>query len=1190
MKRIVAGLFCALVIQGCGVGVKPPRNPHESAPATTNDRNVVKEKAFHGLDLDGLRAASLEHAEALAAVILNQDNLSNTEFKGDLRAIQSLEILTQQLAALHKSSPDDPRLLKLLEIFRARILEGCRGPSMTGCRNVNFMTRDSGVASVLKILALQTNDPEAYFQLLGLCYEAQGYVTDKELENMVYTRMLDYLRVFVTVNKSVGSMTLTSKAVSDERKNEFRFYTTFIASVLSTSKDVQLTIEQALELVKWSATGQLETVAGRQLAHKIDEMVAAQLQQPDIWNEFTKVFEKEEAAETLSYTNSLARLDTHDPDLLKQLGVAVYDVKAAQDSHSRELAAMMFLSRVFNLRPVAPEKYLWKFSGLSDERALEIIESFVRVTLVDRTIVTHKRMAEGFKEIVARGRVNQELLDDTMRFATENLTPMWRDYVSRIQKIEEFFNEQIERPHQAESGTDLGLKIQHVRNMFEELNPNIKIMATYPNLFMLGYYAAKMNLRMIVEGMGGVRFEINKDLVMHDLMEGSMPPLFQFTAFRASEGKRNEEKLDQVQVLWALHYAMAMDIPGIYGIKADDFLSTFVSAYKARSDKRLRDMIKRQDDLLREGTDLPRLLEYCQSAENSVRRIPINLQLAQLRGAVVMGEVGEKSLTPLLTASSMFSYEHKAIQLAFDESIETIRSDVDPQLRRLYLIKAAMQEAKSTDPKQLETIDVLIDETIELRNRVVESTRSLIDGLPDCMLKMHDFEETRRRELLNMEIAHLKYVQIALQTVSGRVNEAEGLQLLKDGGGFFKDLDTSLPAEKALNQLFEKATHFEFAFNQIKDYREDYHAKAGFRRRGSGQLYYSLRREDMLVRVALNMMNGFDGAVISGRFDDLRIVWPNSLKEFITVLGNPISGKSYEAHFGALPGDAILRTGLIVFRDSFSWLTDRSDSIKYYRAMLRMRTAMMKFDYIRDLKGEDGEAREIRFKAQTEDLLNLTVRMLNQLSLRAGDPDLLGLFDAPAFYNIAGANSGNYIFGPQALFVKSSTTGELLGLADEGFLYVTSVRLGFTPYFRHLRDLDSSIWEYVPPEGNRGTVVSSEQLITRTNYIDRSRSYYKSLRDQDRLLLFSMPEDIKKQINDFQFYMIHADLKMSEDFVKNAEEWQKNNPLPMTQFSLRMPSVQMPLLSSTLLGNYRMQIIDFHNETDHVFEIKSVQQ
>ncbi|MGE0525775.1 MAG: hypothetical protein AB7P49_01850, partial [Bdellovibrionales bacterium] len=629
MGRISGFILMLLFLSACHVGKKDPRVRHEG-PARANgglgDRSSNTPvgtisgtsqtsgtpRATGGGDDDtGQKLERLyslaqkpgnedapEIFNSLASILLDPTHLSDPQFRAHPRARWALSHFNSQLIRAVKARGLTPELKKTLALYRDRILRGCAPGKLTGCLNLDFFDRGSQTGSVLKLLARESPTVTEQFTLLFAAYEVLNRRADPELHTMVQERALDLLKVYVHSQSSSEGVRLQLRTLTSEQKQDFAAFTRFLANVLQTGDRRALKIDtRTVELFRWLASNQLSNVAGPNLAAVLSNMISDQLTHPLLWKEFVRHFSLEQKSQDLSYTNALKRIRKTNPSLLKRFHVKPIDIENLISTKSRDLAAILFYARIFDLRPQAQQKNLWQIAQINDLKALEYLESMLKVTFLDRILFTNGEMANFFlREYQHDGSNSSELLEDAQRFADQNLTPVWKDYLSRVNLLEKFFAEELEiRAKAQNNNTALVSGARQLRRLFTVFNPSIKYLVTYPNMIMLGYYASKLRLKTESETIFQSTLEINKDLILHNLMEGHLMPMFIFTSYPPDAAAQTTAPIDSVQMLWSLYFAIVTDLPRLYGISAKDFLNVFFKGYKERSDQRMLNLIRHQE-------------------------------------------------------------------------------------------------------------------------------------------------------------------------------------------------------------------------------------------------------------------------------------------------------------------------------------------------------------------------------------------------------------------------------------------------------------------------------------------------------------------------------------------------------------------------------------------------------------------
>ena len=1187
MKRSLLWILGALLLQACQVDKKDPRQRHVAPPAAQADHSVQgQSKTYHGLELEALYKRSQGAASdveriamirQIGGIMFSPRNLVSPDFKAERRTKWALSFMNAQIMALRDRRP----VADILTTYRPRLFEGCEGDGLDKCRHLEFFKQDPQTSAILKILAVGESTVTLYYRDLKLAYDLKNGTADAELNSLLSARLLDWLKLHVDAIQDGDYTRLTLKDLAPERKKKFVEFNTFLAMVIRDAN--ASTGPQAAELFRWLSSDRLAQMIGQELTEAILRQISTRFEDPEVWAEFLRVFAREERDQDTSYSQALKRLRKY-PGVLKNLGVDIYDLEAEMNAKSKKLAGMLYLSRLYDLRSPSREKYLLRISGLEPMDFLKMMDAFVRVTLVDRAMRTHEKMAGFYKKYEHDGRARQELLGETVRFANQNLTSDWRDYVNRIQQIENVFQDDYGRPLGGETNTPLGQRVRDVKNLFLQLNPTIKYMVTYPNQTMMAYYAAKLNLEMKIAQPGGKTFQITRNVIAHELMEGGFPPLMQFTAFRANESDRDRESIDSVQVMWSLYYTMTMNVPSAYGVSMKDFLSTFFANYKIRTDEQIRETIEQHRAMFVKNSDIDNLLGLCRKLQPPYSPEPHALEIAQLDRVVFRGSIGSEAIAPLRTAVLRTNLSGKALRLAIDESLEILRSDIDPKLRRLAMLRNTLAQLPNPDQAALGEIDRQMAESVDLRDTVLASSRRLITELPDCMLKMQTAEDTRRMELHQMEIGYLRRVRQALEAWGAG---PAALAALKNSDAFFSDLNLDVTPAQALNSLFADKTGLAAAFARTKEYRSDYLQNAGFRLNGSGRPQFIYRKLDVLMPVAGFMTQGFEGRKMPTFNDRLTINYPVSMRTIVD------SDKSLTRPATLFNNDEaqFIRDAMVHFGGWTTWFRQDAISVHVMRTLLRQLVALLKLDFLGGINPEPLLQRRQQFQAQMQSLLDLNFEMLSLYNLDAAKKALLSLYPARSFFNLTGTGSRT-AEGPTYLYTYT-TNGDNnpSAFADDIFGDLTSIQLGGSIQFRNLRPYEENQFTGKHAGGGRSDREDKKteaDLIVRPNAYEKSAKYFLSLRDHKDLVVFPIHEGVRRQIEDYHTAIINSDAQMYQLFLESLNVWAAKNPPLVVQFGLDRAPVRIGMITPSLVRAYEAQMNQWHKERAGYFRLSNM--
>lgn len=1179
---------------------------HESGPQerpaggvrALDDEANADTKTYFGLDLNALYRASRAKTsdrvgsivKPLAALLLDQKMLADPAFKFHHQTKWALRFFNSELlTAVREGATVDA----ILKAYANRVLAGCDSVSLEGCRNLAFFSRDQqGTSSVLKVLALRAQDVREYYLLIKLAHETQNESPDAELSEMTYKRMIELVKTYVDVRQNGDYVYLKTRAgLSAAEKRDFGMWTSFLGGKMLTSPSKSSDGAQTAQFFQWLSSSDMVKIFGSSFCASITRMLAKQLSSPEVWAEFIKVFNRDQRDFELSYTNTLKRVTAHDPTLLTRLGVKPFDMEAAVQAKSPILAEMLLLNRLLQLRPASAEMYLHGFSGATAEQSVDMIDSIVRVSLVDRMLRTHKMMAKVYRDSLANGRADSDLIYDVIRLSDERLSAGWSDYVSRIEQIQFFFNEQIRDRYASERGTALAAKLARVNNLLNNFNPTIQYMVTYPNMLMLGYYAAKVNLSMVFKTFFGSTVQINKNLTLHELFDAKMPPMFLFTKFKPGESDRERLPIDSVQMMWALNFAVAADLPKLYGIPAENFISTLFNTYNQWTNDAMRKVSERHRQALQPDGIVSRINEQCAALDRpQVPLFETVVKLNRFQGGVFKGTLSSTSFDSTMNSAFSLVTINADRSGSLVEAIETLRTDVDPRLRRMMLVRTAFASAANPDQAALRSLDRQMSDVLGRRQLVLDTTRKILATVPPCLIRFRQTEDQRRLEFAAMEFEFLRQTALAYRTVRAAKSDANAFDQLARLPEF-KNIDRALPIAAALNQLFATKLRFDqTVFIKTLGYRDDYFANAGFQRTREGRIVFNYRVQELYLRMAAYATGGFEGLSVSVKSDAMEISYPVNLREMRNH--TPAPG-AREMQIASADEERFRVTAMDMFKTTLNkWYESHTATTTFFQSVLMLKTILFKYDMLGELDlkqtvectGRCAEEREADMRARLHEIFDFNLLALNTLNLKRAELPLLNSFQANSFYNVTRSDyqEGE---GPRVLFIQQNLNGTYNGFADEVLSYMTSVMLGKQPSFLGVRKWAEEDWYRISNdnEGMRG-VISSEELAKRYDYMVKAREYFHTLQSRGELLSFDLDPGIEKQIEVFHTMRIDADVKSVKMFSRELLNWGATHPLPPAFFTLRVGEVEIPLISQSLLSTYDMIMKKFHDETEHVFD------
>lgn len=1141
-------------VLGCTVGKKDVRTPHESKVQSQGDKSDSESNhpAAHLID---------------EAQILNLENLNNPEFRAERNLIASLGKMNTDLIESYKRYPGSENIRQRLDKYRRALLANCQSETLKSCKNLEVFKNDSQSVSIVKILAKNTSDLDQFYLLIQLGYELQNGHDDLELANLTVSRLIEWLTRDFSGRHGLS------------QSHRSRMLTLF-ANVFQSHPSIKIDSRNLTQVFDWIASGQIESRTTVELNSFLGSQIAREITSDHLWSRFIQLIERE-SNNSNSYRSMVERISKQDPDAFKSFDVELIDIAQLIKDRSTNLAYLMYLERIANLRPSSRELFWIRFVPPQPEFALKMIRSYLRVSLIDRMQYTHRAMAKFFNDFMVNGDASAGLLSEAVKYSSNRLTPSWNDYHGQIRAIETQFLDLFEKKYITEA-SPLGDLAREIRKTFDQFNPAVSYMVTYPNMLMLGYFAAKANLTYTISTRFGTKIEINKNLIVHEFLEGRAPPLFLYTAYQGSEASRNRESVNSVEILWALYYLFKAKVPQVYGVTEEEFLKVFFATYKDRIDSQLRKLNDRFTLLMKPGNGISTLMRYCSTGRLGKKLLDSTVSVQTLPYHTFLGDFDRTTPPPMNSGLLIYHLiEGEEQKNSLDEAIEVLRSEVRPALDRLRMIQKLLPEsAKSA----LAEANRQLEESENLRSLTLTNIRILIDDLPQCMMDLRDIEMERQKHLVLMEKAFLEKIELVLKISAGldaRNNPESIVRALGAADSFFGSLDPTDSLSSSLNRLFAEKSHMHRAFQIIRDYERSYYNDAGFKIDSFGRLRFVYRHMDRVVRLLHFTKYGFNSQNIPTSFDNIRLVYPETLRALQDATKSSSSSFGHQIDLTYNPKLSAARTGLMDFISKFNWINKNGGPIKTMRSFLKSRAALIKYDWLSD------QMSPTERKSQLISALELNRRFFDDFNLLQEDEDFLADFSTHSYIDIKNAGHSTGSLGPELLFWDNDPNGTVNGFGDELFIYLSSKLLGYPPRFRELRVASENSWG--PPPGEQEAklkqahLIKSETLIQRADPFELAEHIYDILFKQNEVLVFPVDEASKSAIEEMHSRLVRTDLQIAESFVQTTREWLSENPLPLTRYSLRVGPQKTPDFNETMLGVYRAQIREFNIKTRSVF-------
>jgi hypothetical protein len=1086
-----------------------------------------------------------------------------------------------------------------LRSYRELLEDGCRPGTVEFCRNLEIFKLDSSSGMVMKRLARSSENVRDYYRYLRFAVELSERVADPELESMFVNRSTELFRTFTR-----------ARGQNEELRIHVDFITTTILNGRANLRIDDRVLGEILELV---VEGRLSQQLGSGIQSAFLRIVAQNLKSPTLWPKFLEMlttWESQTFAATASlqlpetYTAAISEIRQNSP---LNFSVFSIDDQAPLNKYSEkdDLIYYYIVTRLFNYASIDSMLPFWASTAKNPSRFLDIMENYLRVFLAHSSMRTNQRLSTYYARIRTEGANQSEFLTRALRTSREELTPLWKEYFKRVGRLTSFFEREIELPNRSSRDAEIVRVVERGRTFRDELGQNVKYTVTYPNLLIFAYYAKRFDYHEHFEAMfirGGITLDAN--LIIQELMDGRMPPIFEFT-----DDERKENPISRFELKYAIYYAIRMNLMQLYQIDPADWFREFSEGYLAST----KAVLDRWAILFNQQVSSGSLRDFsnaCKALRGEAPRIENTVSVESILRRTLLGGLSEdSSVPPMKSVMQMIHGHHSDRRLDLNEGIEVVRSDLNRRLRNLKLMRSFFNQPDLAERSTIiARIDSILKPTIDQRDYVISVTNEIDSLAKNCFIEFSKREDQRKFQLFEMEREHLSYVHLALDAL-GTMGNGQ-IRALREANPshaiwstpFFSQLDPQKDLLNSANEIIALRSGVHQAAGRIRGYADDYALSGGIQRGNGGTFFYSFRQNDLALRLMHFLANGFGDKRVDSSFENIRLAYPETIRELRNQLGGFGSAPKQESIYAVISNSRSHADKLRMFREASlsafqefthngRWFFDKISQTLFARQWLRTAVSLHKTKFSMETDSEKlasctGNCQELRRQEMQSDsrkLLDLVNDMLKNFNLNGQINDSLVLED----FGLQ-SRFGDFVKGPSYLFFDESNADyAYYGFADDAFNFLVSYDLGFNPEFRELRGntADSFFMERVAETLSSGGGITQSQIKTRTNiFRDAQDAYRSTLRNQKESLLFPIDEKSLAEINASFMSEVETDIQLAHSFLVAVEsEMPKINPQPMQFHRLATPFNHDYWISNGLRGSYLEQIRRFGALTNDIF-------
>lgn len=1187
--------------------------------------------------------------EYLNAEVLKKSGLADhPRFKWGLRLFnRALIELIDQEKTFDTESGQVPRASHAyLQRYENILQQGCDSNTWKNCLFHRIFSQDINSSKITKEIAQTKTNVREYFAWLQLTSEFQnisysGHNPDSELYQLILTRSKELLESYIKLEElENGELSLSIDHLTPIQRTEFKDYIDYITLALKVSlsrENLEGLQDSVSDFILWIGARGARSALDKNFIDALSTSIEQALVSDNIWENFSRdalrSFESNQTDSTqlpFSYFGTHRYLQAKNPKILTALDFNFFQPEVIAANRDKVLY-LYILQGLFKQDPLNRLLVYWNASSQDPSAFIELMESYISILLLRNTTLSHQRIAEIFKRRQQSGLDRKEVIWDTIADANRDIEPVWIQFHQGFANIRSFFISYIQ-PFSDNDESTLFNQIKSAENFLDHINPNIKKLAVYPNIFMLAYYASRWSYSE-ERHIFWIKIKIDKDMIIANLLDGKIPPFFKFTSY-----EQDRDALDSVGVLQSLYYLIASDLLSLYEIEPHQWMNELFLPHLEKSTIPFQkvhsnyvNMENAQNSLYNQSLQLCQNLEQAwteyQETGSSDFRFDIQNNLRDLRQNSVFLDYSRlnsnyssptNNLFDLLSLHNLNRYNRRYPGFEpLPEAKEIIRSDIDPKLRIVELLQTMFQQHLSPNEleKFKENLSIKFSDVAEMRNNAIELFSRFTKSINECLKLYNQLELHRRSDIYELEKEYVTDITLALQTgelAYGKLHlplrelRSHYPDLPIDQSPRLNNLNEDLTLAQAVNEQVVNLLKLHEVFAINPELSSQYRSSCGFRlNEQSGRLSYLYGPRDRLLRMSRYLVNGrYGDRSIKFKPDQVEFNYGDSYRFFALVFdisgdtSKPVCDQSISSQTSYSQRDAHNHPAFHSLMDFF--FNTRIFSVQALKngilQIFRNLVSDYKLQYLDALKTSQrvncdsvcmGQLRsQMESQATTiletalyySNLFNHSIQeRLNQMTL-----DHHGL----SYYRLGQDGSDM-----ELTFFVHNGLRYLIGLGDAIYAAVTSSHLGREAFFPIDPQGLTDLWKnHANGDGEADGGVGGAQTVTltvpRVKTFAKAEEHFRSLLDGQDTLTFPIPDHHYKFIESHFTAPVHLELLLTESFENAANLIDQTYDLPPGNWGQTLNSSDRVWMLSTDIKDSVHEIrAKFHSDTQFVFEL-----
>ena len=361
--------------------------------------------------------------------------------------------------------------------------------------------------------------------------------------------------------------------------------------------------------------------------------------------------------------------------------------------------------------------------NLNNSTILEMVEAYIKYELINTVIQTNVIMHEIYynDKTVTSKNIYSKAIDENLA-----LINVWQDFNDKRERLKRFALYNLNKNRKE-------VQVAKYETLFQELDKNIKYIASVPQMMLLTYKMAQKEFKISVMGFVG-KVEVDTNEIINKFFQGDFPLWFKFV--------ENTTPLNKMELIYAFDFALKTKVfdnftttqnPNKAKISPADFFKVVIGRYLRKTRESVESLLEKSEALNKKN--LTQFFKVCQDDHYT-----LSIPLKDMTFKTLLGNVEDVAKFH----NGDMSYPLKALRKNILVELSFVQNLLD-----LY---------KLHNPSVQDDID---NETTSIREKLANIYKNIIifeASTSDCTYKLIEREYAQRNLLIKKEVEYIRSI------------------------------------------------------------------------------------------------------------------------------------------------------------------------------------------------------------------------------------------------------------------------------------------------------------------------------------------------------------------------------------------------------------------------------------------------